>query len=31
LNVFSHENGNWILRSWGDISHLSHLDSLDDD
>jgi probable phosphoglycerate mutase len=22
LNVFAYENGNWILRTWGDVSHL---------
>jgi hypothetical protein len=22
LNVFAYEEGNWILRTWGDVSHL---------
>jgi probable phosphoglycerate mutase len=22
LNVFAYENGNWMLRTWGDVSHL---------
>ncbi|MDH3443597.1 MAG: histidine phosphatase family protein, partial [Deltaproteobacteria bacterium] len=23
LNVFAYEKGNWILRTWGDVSHLA--------
>jgi probable phosphoglycerate mutase len=23
LNVFMHEDGNWLLRTWGDVSHLA--------
>jgi probable phosphoglycerate mutase len=23
LNVFAHEDGNWLLLTWGDVSHLA--------
>lgn len=31
LNVFSYEAGNWMLRTWGDVSHLSDGGSDGDD
>ena len=31
LNVFTYEEGNWMLRTWGDVSHLSGGSSDGDD
>ena len=25
LNVFTYEEGNWMLRTWGDVSHIARL------
>ncbi len=30
LNVFSHYKGQWMLESWGDLSHLQNMLALDD-
>lgn len=30
LNTFLYEDGKWILGSWGDISHLTHVGTVDD-
>ena len=30
INVFLFESGNWMLETWGDVSHLDHLAALDD-
>ena len=31
LNVFAYEEGNWMLRTWGDVSHLMSEGSSDGD
>jgi len=31
LNVFAYEEGNWMLRTWGDVSHLMSDGSSDGD
>ena len=31
LNVFAYEEGNWMLRTWGDVSHLVSGGSSDGD
>jgi probable phosphoglycerate mutase len=31
LNVFNYEDGNWLLQTWGDISHLGSVGTVDGD
>jgi probable phosphoglycerate mutase len=31
LNVFNYEDGNWFLQTWGDISHLNGVGTVDGD
>jgi 2,3-bisphosphoglycerate-dependent phosphoglycerate mutase len=31
LNVFNYEDGNWFLQTWGDISHLNRVGTVDGD
>ena len=31
LNVFNYEEGNWFLQTWGDISHLNGVGTVDGD
>jgi probable phosphoglycerate mutase len=31
LNVFNYEDGNWFLQTWGDISHLGSVGTVDGD
>jgi hypothetical protein len=31
LNVFNYEEGNWYLQTWGDISHLGVVGTVDGD
>ena len=31
LNVFNYEEGNWFLQTWGEISHLNGVGTVDGD
>jgi 2,3-bisphosphoglycerate-dependent phosphoglycerate mutase len=31
LNVFNYEDGHWYLQTWGDISHLNGVGTVDGD